>query len=381
MRVLLDARSVFPGMGGIGRATRALAQELPRHLDRGDELLVLRGARAGEGPITPAAREVHCEAGMIDPCFEQVVLPGLLEELEVDLFHGACFAVPLAGPAVARVATVHDVVFRRHPQLVDPALRRSLDQATEIACAVAERVVTVSVHAQGEIATLYGRGERVDVVPNGVDPAFARLERRRPGGAPYLLYVGALEAKKNVPALLRGFEALVRRAPELPHQLVLVGGRGGQSFDLEVELARLGEVRGRVHVLGHVPEPDLCALYAAADGFVYLSAYEGFGLPPLEAMAAGVPTLVADRAALPEVVGEAALLVDPEDAERVGAELHRLLTDAALRQELARAGHERASGFRWEASARRLVEIYREVMAERAGGAPRLRVLPGGKHA
>ena len=392
MRILFDARSVFPGMGGIGRATAALAREIPRHLGPRDELLILRAAvPARDGrpsePLhdgsNPAVREVECEGAMIDPCFEQAVLPGLIQELEVDLFHGTCFAVPLAPSSVAWVATVHDVVFRRHPELVDPGLAGALDRATAISCGVADRIVTVSNHAQGEIAALYGRKKDVVVVPNGVASSFAAIERRRPPGAPFLLYVGSLERKKNVPALLAGFAALLRRAPELPHQLVLVGGAGGQAFDLEAELTRIGGARERVHVLGHVPEPTLYELYAAADAFVYLSAYEGFGLPPLEAMAAGVPTLVADRSSLPEVVGGAALRVNPDDPDEVSAALQRLLVDRDLREALARDGRERAALFRWEASARRLVELYRQVLAEREGAvsAPGFRVLAGGKRA
>ena len=405
MKVLFDARSVFQGMGGIGRATAALAREIPRQLGAGDELLILRTkgghARAplqevgrartpqghGNAPLhdgsNPAVQELECEGAMIDPCFEQAVLPGLLEEHRVDLFHGTCFAVPVAPSTVAKVATVHDVVFRRHPELVDPRLADALDRATAIACSTADRIVTVSNHARGEIAALYGRDRGVVVVPNGVAESFLGVERRAPPDAPFILYVGSLERKKNVPALLRGFAALLRRAPELPHQLVLVGGAGGQAFDLEAALAEVGDARERVHVLGHVPEPTLHALYAAADAFVYLSAYEGFGLPPLEAMAAGVPTLVADRSSLPEVVGGAALRVNADDADEVSAALQRLLVDRELRATLAREGRERAALFRWETSARLLVELYREVLAERDGAsaAPALRVLSGGKRA
>lgn len=378
MRVVLDCRSVFEGMGGIGRATAGLARALPDALGPFDELVLLTGARPPEASLAPEGRaqEVPVDAAMLDPAFEQVRLPGLLAELEADVYHGPCFAVPLAAE-VARVATVHDVVFRRHPELVAPELRAYLDRWTGVSCAVAERVLTVSECARAEIAALTGRpAARIDVVPNGVDPAFFALGDRRPARAssgddparpPYLLYVGALERKKRIDALLAAFAAMVARAPDLPHELVLAGGAGGQPFDLEAALATLEPAaRARVRAPGRVGEADLHALYAGADAFCYLSEYEGFGLPPLEAMAAGVPAVVADRSSLPEVTGGAALLVDPDDPPAAAEVVAALLRDPARRADLARRGRARAGAFRWPDVAPRVLAVYRAAVADPA---------------
>lgn len=369
MRIVLDCRSVFPGMGGIGRSTACLARELPAALGPEHELVLLLGARRPAEPLAhgPNVRALPSEAAMIDPAFEQLRLPALLRELEADVYHGTCFAVPLAASAVARVATVHDVVFRRRPELVAGSLGEYLARWTEVSCLIADAVVTVSEFSRGEIAALYGRpAGAIDVVPCAVEPRFFALPRR-PATAPFLLYVGALEAKKNVEPLLDGFAALLTRRPDLPHRLVLAGGQGGQPFDLARALAGRPEVAPRVDALGHVPEARLLELYASAAAFCYLSEYEGFGLPPLEAMAAGLPTLVSDRTSLPEVTAGGALVVDPADPAAVADALEQLLCDEALRAELATRGRAAAGRFRWSESARALATVYRAAHARARG--------------
>jgi glycosyltransferase involved in cell wall biosynthesis len=380
MRIVFDCRSVFPGMGGIGRATAALARALPAALV-GHELLLLVGARRSERPLVeaPNVREIPVDAAMIDPEFEQIRLPGLLAEVEADLYHGTCFSVPLARGHTKRVATVHDVVFRRRPDLVDDGLRRYLDRWTDVSCSVADAVVTVSEFSRREIADLYGRAEsRIDVVSNAVDREFFSIERRHQGGRPTLLSVGALEAKKNVRALLAGFARLLEREPALPHELVLVGGQGGARFDLDTSLGALGPARERVRILGHVPESQLHELYATSAGFAYLSEYEGFGLPPLEAMAAGVPTLVSNLSCLPEVTGDGALAVNPHDPNAVAVALSRLLKDEELRRTLVKRGRKVAAWYSWEKSATALARVYERLITKPERAQPALKILVGG---
>lgn len=394
MRVALDCRSVFPGMGGIGRATAALARHLPVALASEDELVLLLGDRQPDPdqvrPASPGSVRVQCvptHAGMIDPIFEQLRLPALLRELRADLVHTTCFTTPIAAEAVARVATVHDVVFRRHPELVDEELRAYLDHWAGLSCRLADAVTTPSRFSREEIAAVYGRPQdEIQVVPNGVDQRFFAVERRPASTPPFVLYVGSLEQKKSVPDLLLGFARLLELAPGLPHHLFLVGGSGGQRFDLGRALGPLGPARDRVHVLGWVPEEQLLSLYAQATCFVYLSRYEGFGLPPLEAMAAGIPTLVSDRASLPEVVGDGARRVDPDDRDALAHALRELLLDPREREGLVARGRARARAFPWSTAAEELVRVYRRAVeratprrgrAEPAPG-PRLKLLTGG---
>lgn len=390
MKVVLDCRSVFPGMGGIGRTAAELARHLPAHLPH-DELVLLMGSRAPDTPLAEAANVsvVAVDAAMIDPKFEQVQLPALLDALEADVYHNPCFAVPIVGGDVARVATVHDVVFRRHPELVDRRLREYLDRYTHVTCELAEAVVTVSEFSRREIQAVYGRpAERIDVIPNAVDERLFNVARRAPLGAPFVLYVGSIEPKKNVHVLIEAFDRLRALDPSLPHQLVLVGGAGGADMDLEAVLDRVPGSRTQVHALGRVSDASLHELYAAADLFCYLSQYEGFGLPPLEAMAVGVPTIVSDRASLPEVVRDAAVIVDPDEPEQVARAMRGLLTQPRRAATYARQGKARARQFSWTRAARQLASTYRVALSrvssnepeagdDDSGARPGLRLLRG----
>lgn len=363
MRIVFDGRSIFPGMGGIGRAAAALARELPAALGPDAELTVLVGQQGPPRDALPEGCRVYTTgAAMIDPGFEQFVLPGLLSKLGADLYHNHCFSVPVPLGGVCRVATVHDVVFRRHPELVDAWLRDYLDRWTRVSCELADAIVTVSDFSSREITELYGLPESfIHVIPNAVDPKFWRI-KPVPASPPYVLYVGALEPKKNVAALIEAFAALPPAGSQtLSPRLVLVGGGGGASFDVHAHIPEA--IAERVHVLGYVDEANLEVLYAGASVFCYLSEYEGFGLPPLEAMAAGVPCVVADRASLPEVTRGAAWLVDPADPDDVSGALSTLLEDADARAELTERGWSAARATSWTASAATLADLYRHLLA------------------
>jgi glycosyltransferase involved in cell wall biosynthesis len=360
MRIVFDCRSIHPQVGGIGRT---VLRELPRAL-AGHELIVLRGRDWHEDSAAAAeigGRTVTVDAAMVDPRFEQLRLPGLLSEIN------PCYAVPVGVRDVRRIATVHDVAFRSRPDLVDPSIGTYLDHWTKVSCLVADAVVTVSEFSRGEILRFYPiENDRLEVVANGVDATYFDLSRPTAAAphatAPYILYVGCIEEKKNVAALVQGFAELLRRRPELPHRLVLTGGTAG-GLELEIaELAGEPQIKSRVEQTGYVSEARLRSLYAGAASFCYLSEYEGFGLPPLEAMAAGIPTLVSDRALLPEVTAGAALLVDPHDRGAVADALDRLLSDDSLRRSLSRRGRTVAARYSWAESAKHLAVIYQRAM-------------------
>jgi glycosyltransferase involved in cell wall biosynthesis len=173
-----------------------------------------------------------------------------------------------------------------------------------------------------------------------------------------ILYVGTLEPRKGLDTLL---DAYARLAGEVCHHLVIAGKRGWYTDLLFRLVERLG-IAGRVHFTDYVPDEDLPGLYNLADLFVFPSRYEGFGLPPLEAMACGVPVITTTAASLPEVVGDAALLVSPGDAEALAAALRRGLVDAGLRADLRGRGVKRARCFTWEATARRTLQVYEELL-------------------
>jgi glycosyltransferase involved in cell wall biosynthesis len=208
---------------------------------------------------------------------------------------------------------------------------------------------------------------RVAVIPLGVEPNFQpirdeaflnALRHKYVLPARIVLYVGTLEPRKGLDTLVAAFAIL---ATDLPHDLVIAGKRGWYTEGLFRQVTQLG-LESRVHFTDYVPDEDLPGLLNLADLFVFPSRYEGFGLPPLEAMACGVPVVTTTAASLPEVVGNAALLVPPGDAEALTAALRRGLTDAGLRADLRGRGMERARCFTWEATARRTLQVYEELL-------------------
>jgi glycosyltransferase involved in cell wall biosynthesis len=205
---------------------------------------------------------------------------------------------------------------------------------------------------------------RIEVIAEGVDPALqppiaARLRafRQRLGlTEPYILFVGTLEPRKNLARLVTAFERAVR-ASDLPHHLVLAGNRGWKNEALD-QAIDASPCRERIHRVGYVSDADLPCWYAGAALVAYPSLEEGFGLPPLEAMACGAPVVTSNCSAIPEVVGEAALTVDPLDVEALASAMGRVLTEPALAEALRALGRIRAKQFSWEEVARRYRTVY-----------------------
>jgi glycosyltransferase involved in cell wall biosynthesis len=176
-----------------------------------------------------------------------------------------------------------------------------------------------------------------------------------------LLFVGTFEPRKNVPGLLRAYAALRGRWPEAPD--LVLAGRQGWLFDSVVGLIRELNLGRSVRFLAEVAETDLPALYRQAGAFALLSHYEGFGFTLLEAMGCGAPAVVANRASLPEIAGEAAILVEPDDADLAASALHRAMTDAAVRAQLRQRGLDRARQFTWERTAQATLDLYNRVLS------------------
>jgi glycosyltransferase involved in cell wall biosynthesis len=359
-----------PVPGGIGRYVRALAEHLPAEaaFDGGAaRFLVCRhpADRVAAVGLPPAATVRLPWPGRLATrtwvTLRSPRLPsGLLDTL--DLVHATSAAVP---PVRGRplVATVHDLAFRRHPDAYPAAGRRYHDRSARIVAGEAARILVPSEATARDLAELYAvdRG-RVTIVPLGVEPpahpdhrGAARLLHDLGVRGPFLLAVGTLEPRKNLPRLLAAFGEVTDELAD--HWLVVVGPVGwGPRLRPTWESFR-------VKLAGPVADAILHALYQRADGLAYPSLYEGFGLPVLEAMAHGVPVLTSDRSSLPEVAGDAALLVDPLDRGAIAKGLVRLLSDGELRRRLKTAGPRRAAGFTWPAAAAATWAAYRQALA------------------
>ena len=254
------------------------------------------------------------------------------------------------------VVTVHDLAFLRFPDRFEAKKQRYLAALTRASVRRAAHVLTVSEFTRREvIALLDVPPEKVTATPNGRDERLGPLAhevveqfRRRQGLPPrFLLFLGTLEPRKNLMTLLRAF-AQERDAIGVP--LVVAGGKGWMYEPIFQQVADLG-LREQVHFAGFVPGDELGLWYNAATALVYPSLYEGFGLPPLEAMQCGTPVVASNAASLPEVVGDAALTVDPSSVDHLAAALVRVMADRELRAELRRRGIEQAQQFSWERTA------------------------------
>ena len=280
------------------------------------------------------------------------------------------FSPANTGPlSVAKqVVTIHDLSVIDRPEGFNPSFRVFYRFLLPRLARRVRAVITVSAFTRERLIEWAKiLPSRVYVIPNGVDRRFSpqqidSIERLRNAlqipSPYYILSLGSIEPRKNLPRLLAAWERIQR---ELPQEvwLVVAGGKGKSSVFNDVGIQNLPP---RVHLTGRVADELLPALYSGALAFVYPSLYEGFGLPPLEAMACGTPVLTANVTAMPEVVGDAGLLVDPYNVEAIAHGIRRLVEDSALREELRKKGLERAKQFTWERTAELTWAVLEEAM-------------------
>ncbi len=289
------------------------------------------------------------------------LLPG------AELFHATeHLLLPLRH--VPTVLTVHDLIFHHLPQHHKPLNRWYLRLTLPLYCRRADHIIAVSEHTRSDLIRLYRLPpHKISVVYEAADPRFvpqpaeAVADILRRYGLPerYLLFVGTIEPRKNLPRLLSAFERLY--AQRLTDALVIVGKRGWLYDDFFAALER-SPARAAVLMPGFVPDDDLPALYTGAQALALPSLYEGFGLPALEAMATGTPVVCSDRASLPEIVGDAGVLVNPLDVDAISDGLRRVLCEPDLRSQLRERGLAQASRFSWDESARQTLAVYRKLL-------------------
>jgi glycosyltransferase involved in cell wall biosynthesis len=292
----------------------------------------------------------------------------VLDEVGADVAHFTNGMIALGGRA-ARVVTIHDMSLKLYPHC-HPLRRRLINRPLSgIAARMADAIVTVSESARRDLLTFHDiPPERVSVVHEAAGPAFvviddpairARIRMRYALPDRFILYVGAIEPRKNLPRLVEAFATARRRG--VPHELVCVGPYGWSSRDLYAHVDRL-HLQDVVHFTGYLPAEDLPAVYSAAEFFVFPSLYEGFGLPVIEAMACGTPTITSRTSSLEEIAADAALTVDPCDVGALADAMVSLAGDAGLRHTLARRGLQRAREFSWSRSAREMLTLYARIV-------------------
>jgi glycosyltransferase involved in cell wall biosynthesis len=349
--------------GGIGRYTRELDGAL-----RAAGIPVTTVRAGGHGTADGAARLPG--AGRLPALLTlgQAQLAVVARRRHLDVVHDPSGNAPISLVRTRRVVTIHDAIPYIHPEastLLDrliyrlwlPWIVRRVDA-----------VITVSEHSKADLLRFLPiRPERITVIPLGIGAAFrpqkpseiAPILDRLGIGAPYILSVGSIEVRKNLPRLVEAFSRLRAEDPSL--HLVLTGARKLRQSSVAEDIRRLG-LEGAVHLTGFVEDADLPALYAGATLFVLPSLYEGFGLPVLEAMACGTPVVASRSSSLPEIAGEAAVLVDPFDVDAIAAGMRQVLTSPDLAARLRTAGLARAETFTWRQTAEATIGVYERVL-------------------
>src|SRR5262245_21101961 len=374
MRIAFDGTTLRPARTGVGYYTEHLLHHLVK-AGADDEIIVVSNRPVDTtSPLPPSVRVVASPSRVPRLVWMQLIAPRLLRRLRVDVAHFTNGMVPLA-ISVPTVVTIHDMSLTMFPKYHPPRrvlLNRPL---VDMAARRADAIITVSESAKRDIVRLYGsQAERIHVVHEAAAPSFRRVHdasllnrvrQRYELADRFILYVGTIEPRKNLPKLIEGF-ARKRKNGELPHQLVCAGPYGWLSRDIEDLIDRL-DIEDAVRFTGYVPFDDLAALYTLAEMFVFPSLYEGFGLPVIEAMACGTPVVTGHVAALAEVGGGAVEQVARLDAESLGQAMLRLADDPERRDRLATLGLQRAQMFSWERAARETLKVYRETVTGEVG--------------
>lgn len=368
-RLGVDLRALVRRPTGIGVHTLALLAEL-RAQGRYAPVGLVHRPLDDPRPIERLGIPIEVQPAPLGVVWQQFHLPRRLARGDLDLFWSPLLTLPRRSP-LPSVVTLHDLAALHVPETLPAKVRWSLIPFLERTVERADAIVAVSRATADEIAAEWpAAAAKTEVIWNGVDPEFrpaaaeaisatrARLDS--PDG--YVLYAGTLEPRKNVELLLDAWEtlAIARGAETLP-PLLLAGPYGWKGRPLERRIEAMAGAG--VRRLGRLERAELVATVQAASLFVYPSFYEGFGLPPAEAMACGVPVVVADRSSLPEIVGDAGLRVDPDDPGDLAGAIAELLDAPARAAELGRRGLERSSAFSWPAAAARLADLFDRVLA------------------
>ncbi|MFV9507927.1 MAG: glycosyltransferase family 4 protein [Oscillochloridaceae bacterium umkhey_bin13] len=375
MRIGIDVRYTSDHFPGIGRYLIGLARGLAE-LDQGHHLILLYDPRTAPGRYQPTSLAELPGVELVplpaDPfgIVQHAALPRLARRLSLDLLHSPYYVKPYLGLPCPSVVTIYDLIGWRFPAML--SWRGRLFYRTSMALAIRSSavIITISESARADLAHVYRH-----VAPKLVVTPLASERRFRPQPAEvisavraryqlperYVLYLGSNKPHKNVERLLRAWRRVAEAGHDEGTHLVLAGHEDRKHPSLR-QLVNELELGTKVQVVPGIADPDLPALYSGATVFAFPSYYEGFGLPPLEAMACGTPVLCAYATSLPEVVGDAALTVDPHSSIEIAEGLGRLLHNAILRRDLSARGLRRAREFSWRRTALGTLRAYQQAL-------------------
>lgn len=367
MRIAIDAHSVGTGLGGNESYATNLVEALAEIDATNQYTLYVTRAEAVER-FSNRWRNFSVRATLPHTPLIRIplTLSAELRRHPVDVLHVQFTSPPFAPCPV--VVSIHDLSFEHLPQTFKRRSRTQLRMTVRRSARKASQVVALSEHARADILETYGlRPEKVSVIPLAPPPHFGpvtnqgELQRVRQTydiDSDYILSVGSIQPRKNLSRLIAAYSSLHRARPEVKLPKLVLVGKCAWLYDELLRTINELDVCNSVILTGYVPQADLPALYSGALCFVYPSYFEGFGLPPLEAMKCGAPVIVGNRTSLPEVVGDAGMLVDPFDVDDIAQAIEKVISDSNLRLHLRVKGLERASLFDWRETARQTLAVY-----------------------
>ena len=375
MRIAIDYTAAIRQKAGIGNYVRRLVDALLAQDSVNSYTLLTSGRPTRERPFPQAdnvrGRSIYIPDRYLNIIWYRWRLPLYTTYFsgQVDIYHGPDFALPPTGKTLRKVVTVHDLAFLEHPEYAVPSLAATLGKVGPEAVAAADVVCTVSEEVNRTlIKHFHTPREKLTVIPNGVSPYFRRIidpillqatHHKFGLKHPLVLGVGTLEPRKNHIGLIKAFYQ-AQKKKKGPAMLALAGGKGWLYEETQNLVEEL-KLTKKVRFLGRVTDLELVTLYNMADVFAFPSFAEGFGVPPLEAMACGTPVITSNISSLPEVVGDAGLLIDPHNTGELSAAIMRILEDKQLQEDLRQKGFERVKQFTWQESARKMLTVYQKL--------------------
>lgn len=373
MKVALELQPCCGNRSGIGTYAYELAKRLQNGKDlefagnvfnflgRNDNLPSLAG-------IQMSVRTQKCMPyGIYRRIWHAIplVYSMMFQKADLNIFFNYIVPPRIAGHVIN---TICDMTYLRYPETMDKKNLNRISKDILYSAERSDRIITISEFSKSEIHQLLGVPlEKISVIYSAASLSEQKedkqsLQSRYSIDRPYLLYVGNMEPRKNLVRLLHAYR-LLKKESEIPHQLVLAGGSGWKNEGIFQELKELKKT-GDVILTGYITPEEKNTLYTHASAFVFPSLYEGFGMPPLEAMHFGCPVVCSNAASLPEIVGDAAELVDPMEVDSIAQGMLHVLTDESHRAELVQKGYAQAKKFNWDDSAKKLMQICREVLEE-----------------
>lgn len=301
--------------------------------------------------------------------YEQLMLPSIYKSNQYSMVHFLDYMSPVLPIMAKKVVTIHDLSYYIYPQFFTTGSRLIKQILTKPSLRSADRIISVSQNTCNDIKRLFNITDKLEVIHLGVDTKKAynaindkTILDKYDINSSYIMYAGTLEPRKNVETLIRAYSIAVKKG-NIKEKLVLCGKAGWKYKGIYDEIENTG-IKDNIIITGYVPDNELSELFSNAKAFIYPSIYEGFGLPPLEAMLHNIPVICSNVSSLPEIVGDAALTFPPKDYNKLADLIIAVLKDESLSLDLKGKGYKRASAFTWEKTAKQTLRVYEDVLSK-----------------